>query len=457
MGQKIPEGGVSVYQRNLIDYLTQYTNHDIYFLSSGFKYTPFRTNAFIRRTKNAYEKRGNCHSFEIVNSPIIAPAWATCKNPQRVNNDVETFKLFSDFCSLHGPFDVVHFNNLEGISVNVLEFKRKYPQTKIIVSVHNYQMICPLAQFFQFKNHVICNDFKRGTECIKCSSSEIDYKKEYYRRCKHEEGTFWVKSANVFIKLACLVRGNYVQNLMGDHTTMLPQYYEQYRRHNIDMLNQYVDKILAVSNRVRDIMIRQGVDPQKIVTSYIGTCFAQHQLGHSIASPKIPFTIAYLGYKRIDKGFFFLIDALSKLAPETASKIKVVLAVANVSVDDYQEKLKNFAEVVVHNGYTHEQLPFILKDVHLGIVPVLWEDNLPQIAIEMVACGVPVLCSSFGGASELCNSDLFKFAGGNEESLLERLRMFVEKPGLCQKYWRYHNGLTNMRKHVEELVNIYYL
>ena len=130
---------------------------------------------------------------------------------------------------------------------------------------------------------------------------------------------------------------------------------------------------------------------------------------------------------------------------------------AKVSVDDYQEKLKNFAGVVVHNGYTHEQLPFILKDVHLGIVPVLWEDNLPQIAIEMVACGVPVLCSSFGGASELCNSDLFKFAGGNEESLLERLRMFVEKPGLCQKYWRYHNGLTNMRKHVEELVNIYYL
>ena len=27
----------------------------------------------------------------------------------------------------------------------------------------------------------------------------------------------------------------------------------------------------------------------------------------------------------------------------------------------------------------------------LSIVPVLWEDNLPQIAIESIAYGVPVL------------------------------------------------------------------
>ena len=39
----------------------------------------------------------------------------------------------------------------------------------------------------------------------------------------------------------------------------------------------------------------------------------------------------------------------------------------------------------------------------------------------MVACGVPILCSDFGGASELCSSELFKFKGGNENNFVEKL------------------------------------
>ena len=55
------------------------------------------------------------------------------------------------------------------------------------------------------------------------------------------------------------------------------------------------------------------------------------------------------------------------------------------------------------------------------MAPVVWEDNLPQIVIETVAYGVPVPASDFGGASELCSSDAFKFKGGDEERFFEKI------------------------------------
>ena len=118
-------------------------------------------------------------------------------------------------------------------------------------------------------------------------------------------------------------------------------------------------------------------------------------------------------------------------------------------------KLDNFNKVIIHNGYTHKDLPNILKEVNLGIVPVLWEDNLPQVAIEMVALGVPILCSSFGGASELCNSDLFKFEGANESDFLQKLTNFVNNPEILNEYWNHHPDLTTMKKHINEILKVY--
>ena len=236
---------------------------------------------------------------------------------------------------------------------------------------------------------------------------------------------------------------------------MLSEQYVRYREQNIELLNKYADSILAVSERVRKIMIQHGTNPNKVVTSYIGTKFAEKELKYSIAQNRIPFTIAYLGYERIDKGYYFFIDALSKINKEIASKINIVLAVSKIHKNSYEGKLDHFNDVIVYNGYTHSTLPDILKNVNLGVVPVLWEDNLPQVAIEMVALGVPILCSDFGGASELCNSDLFKFSGGNEEDFQNKLLNIVNNSELLKDYWNNHPDLTTMEKHIESLLKIY--
>ena len=77
-----------------------------------------------------------------------------------------------------------------------------------------------------------------------------------------------------------------------------------------------------------------------------------------------------------------------------------------------------------------------MEDVNLGIVPPLWEDNLPQVAIEMISNGIPVLTSMNGGAKELNSHVMFRFH--TEKDLLEKIKknkfkpLFVDRVlGLC--------------------------
>ncbi len=449
-------GGVNIYQRNLIDYLVNNTNYEIYFLSSGWKYNPFKRKTYIRPTNNIY--KGRCKSFELINSTIMAPAFAIFMNPDRFIHDIGSENILDKFIQDNGPFDVIHFNNIEGISINVLKLKEKYPNTKFIVSIHNYQPICPLVQYFQNHNKCICNDYKNGEECLRCSQW-LPNLKEYTKRCKNFAydilNEYHLKFLKPLAKLYTLLFYYRSKSYIGNKSTMLPANYVEYRKHNIEYLNKYADYVLAVSERVREIMIKNGCNPDIVKTSYIGTKFAENELKYSVAQNTQPFTIAYLGYERIDKGFFFFIDALNKMNSKLASKINVVLAVAGIHKENYENKLSHFNKVIVYNGYTHDKLQDILKEVNLGIVPVLWEDNLPQVAIEMVALGVPILCSDFGGASELTKSDLFKFKGGDESDFINKLQGLVNYPDKLNEYWEYHPPLTTMKKHIEELT-VYY-
>ena len=51
----------------------------------------------------------------------------------------------------------------------------------------------------------------------------------------------------------------------------------------------------------------------------------------------------------------------------------------------------------------------------------LWEDNLPQIAIEFISKGIPILTSDRGGAKEIACNEAFIFRSGSHEAFASKL------------------------------------
>ena len=100
-------------------------------------------------------------------------------------------------------------------------------------------------------------------------------------------------------------------------------------------------------------------------------------------------------------GNYLYLSALDKIDEKIASAIDLKFATRITDRLAYEHALslkEKFHDVIFYDGYTHEDFPKIMQDVILCIVPPLWEDNLPQVTIEMIANGIPVLTSSHGGS-----------------------------------------------------------
>lgn len=442
-------GGVTIYCKNLIDViLKKYPFAQIYFLSSGFAYSAERLDTFVRRIGSVYGDR--CKQFEIVNSHVPAAQDNLFVNPLVALENKELKQTFKEFIENNGPFTTIHFNNIEGISLDVLDLKQDFPQTNFIYSMHNYVPICVTGFYFQRHNHCNCSPQHSAKDCMMCTRKIIkrNIADEVYKRAQTGSQPEKCCSKNRWLNAFNFNRLD--EDVSVEHIL-------DFAKVATANINKNCDVILAVSKRVYDIAAEAGFDKDKLRVSYIGTEVAKRQVGKSLHKAQGGLRVVFLGNSLSyeEKGYPFLLDSLARLNERYARKIDMVLTVRDKQHAEIYQLLKKFRSVKVINGYTHDDLAKIFTGCDLSIVPVLWEDNLPQIAIESVAYGVPVLSSSCGGASELTDNDLFRFEGGNSEDMLSKLIHFVERPEDLEKYWEGHHGLKTMEQHWEELRPIY--
>jgi glycosyltransferase involved in cell wall biosynthesis len=471
-------GGVSIYQRNLIDAATQ-CGDEVWFLSSGVCYRPFSRRPFLREVK---ARTQGVRKFEIVNSTILSPGQEAFD--QDVTSSPEMDPLFVDFLREQGPFDVVHFNNLEGIPVSFLSLARKhFPLAKIIYSVHNYFAFCPQVNLW-FQERAACRDFRDGRKCVNCLIQPLHprgtrrlYRLDYCLRKLGIPAHCVVDRAIKWLIFGLLRSGYHLAREVyrgKTFVTKVPQpacasrrpskataildpaeasRFADRRRLFVEALNTYADHVLAVSRRVAELTVNFGIDPAKVRTLYIGTRFAEQRPRIAAMAPQATsdvLRIAYLGYMRLDKGFYFYLKALKKMPSALARRLALTFAAKIVDPHALvliKRMAHRFASVTFYDGYTHVQLPDILSGIDLAVVPVLWEDNLPQVAIECVASGVAILTSDRGGAQELLGCRDLVFRAGSYTDFQGKIRKILDNPAILTAVQAGHARLYTPQEH----------
>lgn len=450
-------GGVTVYVDNIINDMKDNDSIELYFISSGTYYNLFSDKIKIRKTKNKYGDK--VKSYTIYNSPVMF-AYNQFSRVDIYNKEKELAEIFDKFIKENNGFDIIHFNNLEGLSPYVLQLKEKYPKTKFIYSMHNYFPVCPNVYLWAH-NKENCEDYKNGNKCCNCIISNYDQAKKL------------LKIRTLLDKLGISIQSKFIKK-MYDEIKKINNYgdkkikningcraldYKKFRDINVNFLNKYVDDVLCVSKRVKEIAINFGISEEKCHVSYIGTKFANNLQKQDIDLNSKKFNLIYLGYMNSMKGFDFLIESLLSLDKKVANSINLYLVCRNnleYDIEDIKANLeKRFASVTYLDGYTHGNLPDILKGKHLGVIPVVWEDNLPQVSIEITSFGVPILASNLGGASELCESNDFKFKGGDVKDFQKKITNLVNNRDKLKSFWKFYNKPTTMRQHLNELYKYY--
>lgn len=469
-------GGVSVYQRNLMTALQDRSGVDVTFLSSGLSYDlPAAAPRWEQVRHGVQQDRSR--RYEIVNSGVLAPGHHAYGDPAQLEH-AATVAAFFDFIEHTGPYDVIHFNNLEGLPVSALALKERWPHTQLILSLHNYYFSCPQVNLWHQERET-CDDNEGGRKCAGCLPEQhnprhiriangLSYRLR--RLGLRPDGRafrflfVWsMRLARRLVRLGQALRRwrsapQPGQTVAPDVTPFVTR-----RARIAATINRHCDRVLCVSDAVRRIAVHHGIDPTLTHTSYIGTreadAFAHTAPTASLLDQNGMLTLGYLGYMRRDKGFYFLLDALERLPDTLAQRIRLMVAARRGDAQTMErlEKLRtHLGGITYADGYSHDDLDPLLKQVDVGVIPVLWHDNLPQVAIEMHARHIPLLTADMGGAQELGNCPDMVFPAGNVAAFHDRVSALLEGRVDMHAYWQSAKAPTGMGEHVDALLLEHY-
>lgn len=241
--------------------------------------------------------------------------------------------------------DILHHHNIAGFGPSIFDMKA----IKSLYTAHDYWMICPMNGLMKYNGN-ICN-FK--TNCMMCSLSSM------------RPPQLW-RYTNTF--------KNRIKN---------------------------IDVIIAPSNYMKNKLLELGINNKFAVIPNFIPEFSEQQ-----SSPIFNFSyFLFVGVIERHKGIINLINTFIKIKYETDTRL---LIVGKGSLEDYVNNIikKNNCDnkIVMLGRVDNYILPNIYKNALAVIIPSIWPENCPLVALEAISHGIPIIVSDKGGLPELVSN-----------------------------------------------------
>jgi glycosyltransferase involved in cell wall biosynthesis len=228
------------------------------------------------------------------------------------------------------------------------------------------------------------------------------------------------------------------------------------------------DKIVVVSNATKKYVLSLGANPEKIEVLHNGVDLNRFQ---SLTGKKdemrkklgitkdscVVLTVRRLVYKN---GIDTLIESAKKAVKQNPRLVFIVVGKG----PDFEEVKERIRQLGIQKNFrltgfiSDEDLPFYYNAADFFVLPSKSGEGLPLVALEAMACGVPVIATNVGGISEVLNEDYGKLVPSNSsESLAEAILEFSHRDlsALKKDLRKMVEQKYSWDKNVEKLVEIY--
>ena len=182
------------------------------------------------------------------------------------------------------------------------------------------------------------------------------------------------------------------------------------RRHTILNVLHAADQVITVSDDIRQVLIRDGIDEQKIQLIRRGTDRRIFHEGDKDAArdklgiPLAQRVILSVGRLVDVKGLVHLVDACKIMTSrridfhyymlgDGPNRKKLMRQIERLGLRDY---------VTLGGGQTAEQLADWYRAADVTVLPSLSE-GVPNVLLESIACGTPFVASRVGGIPEIAD------------------------------------------------------
>jgi len=464
-------GGVAYYERALSQEFTAH-GHETTILAVD-PIDLYSSRAYIRRIEaEPFSSRG-IQVFDLVSNGV---PYFSCVQPFRqcVNPSAES--VYEDFLQAVGP-DVVHFQAARPASM--LSITRRHGITSI-VSIHDYWFLC--SQGFLIRgDNTLCDGPNDGLSCVMYCAS---VRKRTLGRITKDAGKQLL--AQMPHRIAATIFGAYSDHVQRKQTARderecikfedflhpVPSVVHQYDLADLQAwrfrteymqrtLSLDADLIIAVSKFVREKLVQFGIPEDKIRTVHSGFEHAKgmfDNVSHRQVNPS-EVVFGYVSPMFREKGLHVLIAAFEGLANQNARLlIRGKMSERNRKYWSYLKRHCSLLPLVDFEGeFEYAELPRILEQMDVLVVPSIMHDPSPRVVWEALASRTPVIASRSGGIPDFVQDGVngLLFERANWDDLRDKMQMVLEDPTLVERLRSGIGPLKDITRHASELLSIY--
>lgn len=307
---------------------------------------------------------GKSNQYEIIKLCSFSNAWGFSNK----NNNKQLKQL--ENILINKKIDFVHIHMMLNLDQRIWKVLQKN-RIKYVVSLHDYWFICPRIKMVH----------GASIRCVRACD------KKCYKCFSIFEGNYFMLRA--FRKI-------FGQKALENFPIKLKFVYKNWID-NTRKLLENADMLLPVSTRVEEIYKGSGIKG-KYRTIHIG----------NITADCFDFDYVYHHQEKIN---LVLLSSLNVLkGGELFSKIFKNVHNSLIRVhfwgraSEHELQLFEGTDFVNHGKYNQTELPGILNSMDMGVMTPIWEDNGPQVVMEMINNHLPVFATKMGGITDFVNS-----------------------------------------------------
>jgi glycosyltransferase involved in cell wall biosynthesis len=438
--------GVSVYCRDLIPALLERSVTVGVLCVQG---RDWRMRPYLRTTT-----QDGVVLFSIVNSPLrpedsLFRPWQDVRQP--------TVEALVRRCLEDFRPDALHVQTLQGYPAAAIGVAREL-RVPTVVTLHDFWALCPRLGLMRI-NGDPCDGPRGGVSCLQFCVRPRPWRQRFFQlgaRLPVESlrtAFFWARARYVMSKTrsrslwaptgASPPKPNH--RLLSEHASRTPAL--------IRALLQ-ADHVLAVSSFAKEVLVRHGFPEARIDTA--PPALRLDGIRWQIRpAPALPIRFGFLGRAVPMKGADILARAAASLPGDRARFL--LFGGAAPETRRYLRALAGDGRLEFRDSYTRGEMPAILDEIDVVVVPSVVQETVGFAALEAHAAGVPVIAARTGALPEHVRDGEkgLLFEPGNPDDLRRKMEVVVANPSLLQALSAQTRPPGSMLTHVEFLIGMY--
>ncbi|MFN0007379.1 MAG: glycosyltransferase family 4 protein [Planctomycetota bacterium] len=335
--------------------------------------------------------------------------------------------------------DVVHVHHLMYLGASLLEeaWIRKIPTVMVLA---DFWALCPRVTLYDM-NRQVCPGPERVSRCDECFTS-------WRVRGPTAVAPIAPKGADSF--------GDGGVDALGREGPLLEWQAASVRPAFLREMLRLPEILLAPSECLRETYVRHGYDPEHLQPMRYG--IDENLVRRERKGDGKVLRFGFVGSIQPHKGAALLVEAFRGLEwPEATLSIHGDLGTDVVHGKMLRELAAPDARVRLCGRFERRDLARVLDSLDVLVVPSVWPENTPFVALEAQGAGIPVLASKVDGLAEAIRPgvDGLLFDRGSVEDMRLQLQAFQKDPDLLNRMSREAPRGRPMPDHVRDMVKIW--